>query len=53
MQGFRVAFKTCLQDRTIQYKAKNDEFHSFILAGVNDYLGTDFQKKTWRRFIHT
>lgn len=26
-------------------KRKNDEFHSFILAGVNDYLGTDFSEK--------
>lgn len=26
-------------------KRNNDEFHSFILAGVNDYLGTDFSEK--------
>lgn len=46
MQGFRVVFKTCLQNRAVyRTKRNNDEFHSFILAGVNDYLDTDFSEK--------
>lgn len=34
-------------------KRKNDEFHSFILAGVNNYLGTDFSEKDMEKIIHT
>lgn len=33
--------------KTEPYNAKqsNDKFHSFILTGINDYLGTDFSEK--------
>lgn len=37
----RPAYKT----EPYNTKRSNDEFHSFILAGVNDYLGTDFSEK--------
>ena len=37
----RPAYKT----EPYSTKRNNDEFHSFILAGVNDYLGTNFSEK--------
>ena len=37
----RPAYKT----EPYNTKRSNDEFHSFILAGVNNYLGTDFSDK--------
>ena len=37
----RPAYKT----EPYSTKQNNDKFHSFILAGVNDYLDTDFSEK--------
>ena len=37
----RPAYKT----EPYNIKRRNDEFHSFILKGINDYLGTDFSEK--------